>query len=267
MKKIGFLGGGNMAEALLSGILTHDIADKGSICIAEINTERANYLLEEYGVCVTNAPSTMLSKSDLVILAVKPYQIETIVNQDRASWEGKGILSIMAGWDLEKLKSLFPESCRLLRTMPNTPARVSAGMTALASEHTLTEDEFSVAQAIFESCGEVICVNESQLEAVTAISGSGPAYVFMFIDALTQGGILHGLPKATARKLAVQTCLGAAEMVKSTGISPNELKDDVCTPGGTTIEAVYSLENNRFAASVIDAVTACYNKAVSMKSK
>jgi pyrroline-5-carboxylate reductase len=148
--------------------------------------------------------------------------------------------------------------------MPNTAAKISEAMTALSLEHTLSEDEYSTAKQIFESCGKVVEVSEKYFDAVTAISGSGPAYVYMFIDALTQGGLLHGLPKNIARQLATQTVLGAAKMVQETAISPNELKDDVCSPGGTTIEAVYTLETNHFTATVMDAVTACVNKSRKM---
>lgn len=263
MYKIGFLGGGTMAEAILNGIMSHNAIMSGpsSIMVAEISASRRDSLRSSYPtVAVTESVEDMLKICEMIILAVKPYQLPQIIHETASYWEGKAVVSILAGWNYTKLANLLPKS-RLLRVMPNTAAKVSAAMSALASEYTLTSEEYSLAKQIFESCGEVVELSETQFDAVTAISGSGPAYVYMFIDAMTQGGVLHGLPKAVARKMAVQTVLGAAEMVRVTDKSPNDLKDDVCTPGGTTIEAVYALENNRFSATVIDAVTACFEKS------
>ncbi len=263
MYKIGFLGGGTMAEAILQGIVSHNSAIASNLTVAEISPARRETLQAHYSVTVTESVEEMVKNSDLIILAVKPYQLQAIIEQTASLWHDKAIISIIAGWNYAKLAKFLPDT-RLLRVMPNTAARVSEAMSVLASEHTLLGDEYSQAKQIFEACGEVVELSEAQFDAVAAISGSGPAYVYMFIDAMTQGGVLHGIPKVIARKMAVQTVLGAAKMVSCTGQSPNDLKDDVCTPGGTTIEAVYALERNGFTAAVMDAVTACYEKSKRM---
>lgn len=265
MYKIGFLGGGTMAEAILSGLINHStISSSHNIIVAEINAARREVLQAAYpALSVTESAEEMIKSCDMIFLAVKPYQLQQIIDETAACWRNKAVVSIIAGWSYAKLSSLLPDS-RLLRVMPNTAAKVSSAMSAMASEYTLTPEEYALAKQAFEACGEVVELSEAQFDIVTAISGSGPAYVYMFIDAMTQGGVLHGLPKTIARKLAVQTVLGAAEMVKHTHQSPNDLKDDVCTPGGTTIEAVYSLEQNRFIATIIEAVTACFEKSQRM---
>jgi pyrroline-5-carboxylate reductase len=267
MKKFGFgfLGGGNMAEAILSGILGKKLIDPEHIVIAEISVPRKTYLEQTYGVRVTANAEEMLREVSMVLIAVKPYQFEQIVSDTYDAWQYQGAISIMAGWSYEKLGKVLPQTTRLLRVMPNTAAKIAQAMSALFSGYTLAKDEYQMARNIFTSCGEIVEIPEHYIHVITAISGSGPAYAYMFIDALTQGGVLHGLPKDTARKLAVQTVLGAAEMVKATGLSPNELKDAVCTPGGTTIEAVYALEHHAFTATVMDAVKACVEKSKNMQ--
>ena len=217
MQNIGFLGGGTMAEAILSGLINHSaILSSHNIVVAEINPVRREALQSAYpAISITDSAEEMIKSCEMIFLAVKPYQLQQIISETAAFWRDKAVVSIIAGWSYTKLSSLLPDS-RLLRVMPNTAAKVSSAMSAMASEYTLTSEEYILAKQAFEACGEVVELSEAQFDIVTAISGSGPAYVYMFIDAMTQGGVLHGLPKTIARKLAVQTVLGAAEMVKCT---------------------------------------------------
>ena len=236
MYKIGFLGGGTMAEAILNGIMSHNVIMSGpsSIMVAEISASRRDSLRSSYPtVAVTESVEDMLKICEMIILAVKPYQLPQIIHETASYWEGKAVVSILAGWNYTKLANLLPKS-RLLRVMPNTAAKVSPAMSALASEYTLTSEEYSLAKQIFESCGEVVELSETQFDAVTAISGSGPAYVYMFIDAMTQGGVLHGLPKAVARKMAVQTVLGLSLIHISCATPASSCRSPDCTPSGVS---------------------------------
>jgi pyrroline-5-carboxylate reductase len=200
----------------------------------------------------------------VLILAVKPNILEKVVKEAGEALCGKAVISIAAGWTSKMLQDLMP-ACRILRVMPNTPALVGEGMTAMSKAHTLTAEESLLAERIFSSFGRAVWVEEYMMEAVIGVSGSGPAYAFMFIEAMADGGVLKGLPRKTAQEIAAQTLLGAAKMVLESGMHPAELKDMVCSPGGTTIEAVRRLEEKGMRSAVMEAVAASADKAESMK--
>jgi pyrroline-5-carboxylate reductase len=184
-----------------------------------------------------------------------------VLNSFGASLNGKALISIAAGKSVCELTALVPLDCRILRVMPNTPAMIGEGMTALCSNSTFTDEERESAQRIFGAVGRFEWVSEGLIDAVTAVSGSGPAYVFMVIEAMADGGVREGLSRALAVKLAAQTVLGAAKMVLDTGLHTAALRDMVCSPGGTTIDAVYALEEGGLRASLIKAIEVCAEKS------
>lgn len=258
---ITFIGGGNMAYAIAKNMLSTGLIDADDTTITDLNKERLYFIEEELGVNITDDNISAINGSDIIVLSIKP-QVFRIAYKDFAdSLKNKCVISIMAGVSIEELKKAFPANTRILRTMPNMPAIVGEGMTAFCKENNLTEEELTFAENIFNSVGKVAYVEENLIDAVIGICGSGPAYVFMFIEALADAGVSHGLPRDTAYELAAQLLKGSAVAVQESGIHPAKLKDMVCSPGGTTIEAVKSLEKNGFRGVVIDAVDECVKKA------
>jgi len=261
MIPFGLIGVGNMGEAILRGILSKNVIPAQGIVIYDINTQKINDLKEELKVQTASSLEDLLERCTSVLLAVKPNICETVLRTCPNAFENKTLLSIVTGWSRERLLQILPDSCHILRVMPNTPCLVGAGMAAFDLDHTLDATELDWAIKIFEATGRVAMVPSSLMDAVTGVSGSGPAYVYMFIEALADGGVRAGLPRNTAYELAAQTVLGAAKMVLDTGKHPGELKDAVCSPGGTTIEAVAALEKAQLRSAVIDAVDVCCKKA------
>lgn len=259
--KLGFIGAGNMAKATIEGILANNLAKKENITIYDINIHTVNLLVETLGISKAENPSDLAKTSDVLILAVKPNVCASALKSLGASLSSKAIISIAAGKSVQELSSLVPSDCRILRVMPNTPAMVGEGMTALCTNTTFTDEERKMAEQIFGAFGRYEWVSEGLIDAVTAVSGSGPAYVFMVIEAMADGGVREGLSRELALKLAAQTVLGAAKMVLDSGKHPAVLRDMVCSPGGTTIDAVYALEDGGLRASLIKAVEVCAEKS------
>lgn len=254
-----------MAQAILKGMVKGGAVPPAQISAYDTDAKK----LEEvrpYGVVCADSAEALIDACEILILAVKPNVVSSVLDAHRARLNDKSIVSIAAGWSTERLAERLHPSTRILRTMPNTPALVGKGMTALSKSHTLTPEDADLVARVFESVGRVAWIEERLMEAVTAVSGSGPAYVFIFIEAMADGGVLMGLPRAQALEMAAQTVLGASQMVLTTGLHPGALKDMVCSPGGTTIEAVRSLENDAFRAAVINAVAEACEKAESMKA-
>ncbi len=260
---IGFIGTGNMAVPIIEGAIKSGILSANDILVDK-NRSRAAELHQQWGIRLCDGLCELISQSDILVLAVKPNVVQKVLREAGGGLNGKAIVSIAAGWTSEMLKNEIPET-RILRVMPNTPALVGEGMSAMSKSHTLTSDEAALIERIFSSFGRAIWVDEYMMDAVIGVSGSGPAYAFMFIEAMADGGVLKGLPRKTAQILAAQTLLGAAKMVLESGMHPGELKDMVCSPGGTTIEAVRALEKNGMRAAVIEAVSASANKAAEMQ--
>ncbi len=252
--KIGFIGGGNMAEALIKGLLKGAFP-AGQIAVAEPNEERRRHLSDRYAVPVSADNLVVAAEGNLLVLAVKPQLAEEVLQEMAADFTSEKLLvSILAGVGTASLEKYFTGSPRIVRAMPNTPALVGEGATALCPGRHATGADLKAARALFEAVGIVQLVQERQMDAVTGLSGSGPAYVYAVIEALADGGVLEGLPRETALALAVQTVFGAAKMVRETGEHPAVLRDKVCSPGGTTIAAMKVLEERGFASALMEAV-------------
>lgn len=261
-KKIAFLGAGNMAEALVKRLLAAGTAAAQEIVCAEPRPERRDELHARYGVAVTPSNVSAAREAEIVLLSVKPQTMDAVLDEIAPAVDGsKLVVSIAAGVPIAAIARKLGPGVRIVRTMPNTPALVGAGATALARGPHASEADLAQAVALFEAVGLAVVVEERLLDAVTGLSGSGPAFVFVAIEALADGGVKAGLPRATAMALAAQTVLGAARLVLETGEHPGRLKDQVTSPGGTTIEGVHALESAGFRAALIAAVDAAARRS------
>ncbi len=251
--KVGFIGAGNMGGAIIKGILRKRIISPDLIYISRKHPEySANFA--EQGVHVLGNNIELTNQVDCVFLAVKPAILPDVLQEIREFLKDKLVVSIAAGWTFEMLQDALPDSARFVRVMPNTPLAVGEGMSLVSSHRTCTDEEFAFVRSIFEAAGKVVVLEDSVYMPANGISGCGPAFVYMFIEALADGGVRYGVPRALAYELAEQTLIGAAKMVQETGEHPGKLKDAVCSPGGTTIEGVFALESGGFRAAIIDAV-------------
>jgi pyrroline-5-carboxylate reductase len=259
--KIGFIGGGNMAEALIKGLLSREKSGL-SIAVYDPAEERRHYLKQEYSIQIAESNKVLVGSSDIIFLAVKPQLCETVLKEISGSVTvDKLLLSIMAGVSTQTMESHFPKPPRIIRAMPNTPALIGEGATALCAGSGAQKADIATASDLLETIGPVFEVAETLIDTVTGLSGSGPAYVYSFIEALADGGVLGGIPRDIALELAVQTVLGSAMLVKKSGEHPALLRDKVCSPGGTTITGVKALEANSFRNTVMEAVSAATRRA------
>ena len=255
---LGVIGGGVMAEAIVSCLLAQKVYQAETVLIGEPQSQRREYWQKKYGVAVT-ADNNQVMQAETVLLAVKPQILDKVVAT--LKWEANPlVLSILAGVTLEKLELAFPH-CPVVRVMPNTPATVGAAMSAISPSSQVTETQLAIAHKIFAAVGEVVTVPEYQMDAVTGLSGSGPAYVALMVEALADGGVAAGLPRAISQKLAIQTVLGTAQLLKETELHPAVLKNRVSSPGGTTIAGVSALEKAGFRSAAINAVQAAYQRS------
>ena len=254
--KLAIIGLGNMGQAILSGILKNNILEADQIIAADKKIANPDFEIEEEfkKINITDDNKEAVQKADYIILAVKPQIIELVLEDIQNSAASKVIISIAAGVNTRTLSQYFTANTKIIRVMPNTPALVAEGMSALYYSNSVEADERAFVEKIFNSLGETAEVKESDMDAVTGLSGSGPAFVYIFIEALADAGVLKGLARDTALKLAAQTVKGGAEMVLSSDIHPAALKDMVCSPAGTTIAGVAELENKAFRSAVINAV-------------
>jgi pyrroline-5-carboxylate reductase len=255
-KTIGFIGGGNMAEALVKGLLAGGISKK-SILVAEPQAARRSYFAKTYGIKCLEVNQEVVASSNVVILAVKP-QIATAVLKGTVIPKGadKLIISIMAGVRIETMESGLPKGARAIRVMPNTPALALQAASAIAPGANATAEDLALARSIFELVGKAWIVDEKLMDAVTGLSGSGPAYVLTFIEALSDAGVKNGLSRDIATGLAAQTVFGTAKLLMETGEHAAVLKEKVTSPGGTTIAGLHMLEKEGFRGTVINAVDA-----------
>ncbi|MGI6604544.1 MAG: pyrroline-5-carboxylate reductase [Firmicutes bacterium] len=254
--RIGFIGGGAMAEALLKGILAQGLAEPGAVYVSDINSDRVTYLAQTLGVKPARDNQAVLAVGDIIFLAVKPQVAVEVLSALRGSFSERHlVVSIMAGVPVSYLEK-YLGAARLIRVMPNTPCLVQAGAAGIAAGSRATAEDLEQVKNLLNAVGKAFVVPESLLDAVTGLSGSAPAYVYMFIEALADGGVLAGLPRPVAQTLAAQTVLGAARMVLETGEHPGSLKDKVASPAGTTICGIATLEEGGFRGLVIDAVMA-----------
>jgi len=265
--RFGVIGAGNMGEAIIRGFLKNASAESVELSIFDANKAKAKSLAQELKLNSADSLEALIDQSDVLLVAIKPNVCTHVFSEQFDRLSDKAVISIAAGWGGEKLKKALPASARILRVMPNTPAMIGEGMIVFEAGDTLTENEKAFAETLFSSVGEVVTVEPKLMDAVTAVSGSGPAYVYLFIEALADGGVKAGLPRDLALKLAAQTVKGSAMMVSQTGVHPGELKDRVCSPGGTTIEAVAVLEQKGLRGTVIAAVDACREKSEKMSKQ
>lgn len=265
---IGFIGGGNMAQAILAGIISSNFEKSENIMVSSRTEKTINNLKDKFGVKITLNNKIIAELADVLVLAVKPDKYSEVIHSIKDSVKKDAIIvGIAAGKDIEFLEDGFGKDRKIVKAMPNTPARVGEGMTAISVNQNITKDEEDYISGLFNSLGKSYVVDESLMDVVTAVSGSSPAYVYMFIEAMADGAVLHGMPRKMAYEFAAQAVLGSAKMVLDTKDHPGKLKDDVCSPGGTTIEAVAKLEEIGLKSSVIQAMNACYDKSVSMNRK
>ncbi len=259
-KKIGIIGCGNMGGAILYGALESGVLPKENACVYDINPAMMEKA-KKWGVNLATDDEEVCKIADIILLAVKPQNAAEALAMCGNALEGKAMMSIVAGVTVERLLHMVKGTPRILRIMPNTPAMVYEGAFALCSDNDFTDEELTAAKSIYETIGVVEMIPEHLIDAVCGLSGGGPAYAAMFIEALADGGVKQGLPRATAYRLAAQTCLGTAKMILEMGIHPGELKDMVTSPGGTTIEGCEALERGGMRASVIDCVNVASEKS------
>lgn len=260
-KKIGFIGAGKMAQAMIEGIVQSKAISRESILASAATEKTIQKLKDKYGIRTTLNNWEVAEFADILILAVKPDLHSPIMKEIKKKVKPDTIvITIAAGITLEDMEKELGFQVKAVRTMPNTPSLVGEGMTVICPNDRLSEDEVKAVEGIFKTFGKTELLEEKLMDAVPAISGSSPAYVYMFIEALADGGVRNGIPREKAYRLASQAVLGAAKMVLETGMHPGKLKDDVCTPGGATIEAVITLEERQFRGAVLAAMESCSSK-------
>lgn len=265
MKKLGFIGCGNMAKAMIGGVIGAKLFAPDEVIASNRSTPALADAAARFGIATTQDNTQVAKESEILVLAVKPQMYADVIAQISPFVAPETIVvSIAPGKTLAWLEDAFGKSVKLVRTMPNTPAMVNEGMTAACKNAAVNEQELTRVLALLRSFGRAELVEEYMMDAVVAVSGSSPAYVYLFIEAMADAAVMQGLPRAKAYEFAAQAVLGSAKMVLETGKHPGELKDMVCSPRGTTIEAVRVLEEKGLRAGVIDAMTACAEKSKSM---
>jgi pyrroline-5-carboxylate reductase len=259
---IGFLGGGNMAEALIRGLVTAGGVPPTQIVVSGPRQERLDALTTRYGVRTTRDNRALAAEAEILVLAVKPQIMGKVLREIADTTRANAlVVSIAAGVSLSTMETLLPGGTRVVRTMPNTPALVGCGATAVAPGHAATDDDLARARFIFESVGIVEVLDEGLLDAVTGLSGSGPAYLFLILEAFADAGVKVGLSRRNAQRLAAQTVMGSAKMLLETDEHPGRLKDMVTSPGGTAIAGLHTLEEGGLRTTIINAVESATRRA------
>ncbi|MCR4738762.1 MAG: pyrroline-5-carboxylate reductase [Lachnospiraceae bacterium] len=260
--KLAFIGLGNMGSAMIGGIIKKGTVDSKDITGAEANGERCKAVAERFGIKTTVSNKEAVKDADILVLSVKPQVYETVIDdiKDTVS-DDTVIVSIAPGKTIAWITERFGRPLKLVRCMPNTPALVSEGCTGVVKGEKVTDEEFETVMKILESFGKAYEISEKQIDAVVALSGSSPAYVFMMIEAMADAAVREGLQRDKAYEMAAQAVYGSAKMVLETGKHPGELKDMVCSPGGTTIEAVAMLEKTGFRSSLMEAMKVCADRS------
>lgn len=266
--RIGFIGSGNMAQAIMGGIIKSNLVDKGNIYASAVSDKTINLVREKYGVNTSKDNKDIIKNSNIIFLSVKPYVYETVIEEIKDLVDDtKLVVTIAAGQTIDNIERMFSKKIRLIRTMPNTPALVSEGMGLICPNEKASKADIDIVVKIFESFGKAEIVKEDLIDTAGSLSGCSPAYTYMFIEALADGAVESGVTRDMAYRLAAQTVLGAAKMVLETGEHPGKLKDNVCSPGGTTIKGVNKLEYSGFRGSVISALLESINKTLEMSGK
>ncbi|KAK3600560.1 hypothetical protein CHS0354_003497 [Potamilus streckersoni] len=258
---VGFIGAGRMAQAMARGLISTGVLKPKNITASDTDPIMLNYI-KELGVHITEDNTQVVERSKLIVIAVKPNVVRLVLKDiSRVMSPDKVLVSIAAGIPISTIEKELPPKTRVIRVMPNTPALVQAAASVLAPGTEVLPGDSELVQELLQCIGICEAGSEKLLDAVTGLSGSGPAYAFAAIEALSDGGVKMGLPRDLAIKLAAQTLLGASKMVLETKKHPGQLKDEVCSPGGTTITAMHVLEKGGFRGALIDAVEAATLKA------
>lgn len=262
--RLGFIGAGNMAQAIMGGVINSGLVARKDIIASAATQKTITKVKELYGI-ETTLDNAEVAKADIVFLAVKPIYCEQVIQEMKSNLSKEQIIvSIAAGKNLAWLEKQLGTDKKIVRTMPNTPALVGEGITAVCPNEKVDEQDLKTVCELLESFGKAEVIKETMMDAVIAVSGSSPAYVFMFIEAMADAAVAEGMPRAQAYQFAAQSVLGSAKMVLETGKHPGELKDMVCSPAGTTIEAVRVLEQTGFRGSVMECMKACADKSRNM---
>lgn len=265
---LGVIGAGNMATSIIEGILKKGVIAPNNIYVYDIDSTKLSSIASKTGVVPAASNIDLIKNCKVFIIAVKPHVYDSLLKQISDHITNEHLLiSIAAGITTDYIKQKIDNKCKVVRVMPNTPALVGEGMTAICVNKDIDNEQREIVNLIFSSLGRVEEVEESLIDAATAISGSSPAYIYVLIEALADGGVLMGLPRHQAYRMAAQSVLGAAKMVLELEEHPGILKDMVCSPGGTTIEAIYTLERNNFRGSIMEAVRNCTLKAQQLNNK
>jgi pyrroline-5-carboxylate reductase len=254
-QRVGFIGGGNMGEALIRGVLGASLVKPGDVAATDVRAERNDQLAKEFGITTHADNARLVREADVVILAVKPQILGAVLAEIAPAVSARHLLiSIAAGVSTATIRAGLGKDARIIRVMPNTPALVLQGAAAIAKGKGIGPHDLATAEEIFGAVGRVVVLDEDLMDAVTGLSGSGPAYVAIVIESLADGGVKMGLDRATAMTLATQTVLGSARLLTETGMHPGALKDMVSSPGGTTIAGIAALEEGGIRTTLIRAV-------------
>jgi pyrroline-5-carboxylate reductase len=266
--KIGFIGGGNMGEALIRGLVSASLLNPKQIFVYDVIEARLKYVQQQYGVQVSSNSPTLTENCGLIILAVKPQTMDRVLDTIHSHLAHKPlVISIAAGISLATLAAGLPDKLPIIRVMPNTPALVQQGASALARGHYVSDANMELALTLFAAVGKAVEVDEKLMDAVTGLSGSGPAYILLLLESLIDAGVLVGLPRTTARELVVQTVLGTATMLAQSDKHPGDLKDMITSPGGTTIHGLQVLEERGVRGALMAAVSAATHRSVELGKK
>ena len=259
-KKIGFIGAGNMATAIVKGLLKAEVQQE-CICVYDCNVKQLKHMAE-LGVNIIYDGAELAEKSDIIVLAVKPQNYDEVLEEIKSAANDKKVfVTIAAGISIEYVRKGLGVNCPMVRVMPNTPLLLGKGATALCRSENISDEDFKIVYDMFANSGEVVVLPEEQMNAVIAVNGSSPAYVYLFAKAMTDYAVSVGIEKDTALKLVAQTFIGSAEMLLSSGDDPDTLIQKVCSKGGTTIEAVNVLNENNVPQTIMDAMAACTKRA------
>jgi pyrroline-5-carboxylate reductase len=265
MNTIGFLGAGNMAEALIKGMIVAGVVAPKQIIAGDVKADRLRHLKNLHGIEITSDNHALVKQVDVLVLSVKPQVIDRVLTEvGRDVRPETLVVSVAAGVPIEAIESRLPKGARVVRTMPNTPATALAGATAVSAGTHATDADVALAKKLFDAVGRTVVLDESLLDAVTGLSGSGPAYVMLMIEALADGGVKVGLHRDTALMLAAQTVYGSAKLLLETGEHPGRLKDMVTSPGGTAIVGLHTLESGALRKTLIDAVEAATKRSAEL---
>lgn len=261
--KVGLIGTGNMGAPLLKGVIKSGAAKPEDIFIFDVDRNRREALATEAGVQVADNNAALVRGCDYIVLAVKPVYVTQVLEEIKDAFtEEKVLVSIAVGITSKTLRSVIGNKGKIVRTMPNLPVLVGEGMTLVCFDKNMNDKEKAFVRSLFAGSGKVEELEERLMSEVTALTSSSPAYVFIMIEAMADSAVEQGIPRKLAYTLASQAVLGSAKMVLETGLHPAELKDQVCSPAGTTIEAVHSLEKNGFRYSIIEAMKECTRRAL-----